>query len=107
MTTTMGVKLDEATRDRLKALGAARQRSPHWLMREAIREYLERAERIEHRNVNPRWGSGLGIQPWAPAPNEQRQNQRPPRSFTEMRPPPNGFHFTAFTADRNARTRSI
>ena len=50
MTTTMGVKLDEAIRDRLKALGAARQRSTHWLMREAIREYLERAEQIEHRN---------------------------------------------------------
>lgn len=50
MTTTMGVKLDEGTRDRLKALGAIRQRSPHWLMREAIREYLERAEQLESRN---------------------------------------------------------
>ena len=42
--TTMGVKLDERTRDRLKILGEARRRSPHWLMREAIREYLERLE---------------------------------------------------------------
>ncbi len=46
----MGVKLDEETRDRLKSLGAARQRSTHWLMREAIREYLDKEETIEARN---------------------------------------------------------
>ena len=50
MTTTMGVKLDDEIRDRLKSLGASRQRSPHWLMREAIREYLEKEEAIEARN---------------------------------------------------------
>lgn len=50
MTTTMGVKLDDDTRNRLKVLGATRQRSPHWLMREAIREYLDRAEQEEHRH---------------------------------------------------------
>jgi len=51
MATTMGIKLDEDTRVRLKALGAAKQRSPHWLMREAIREYLDREEQIERRNA--------------------------------------------------------
>ena len=50
MTTTVGVKLDEETRDRLKKLGAARQRSAHWLMREAIRKYLDEEEIIESRN---------------------------------------------------------
>jgi len=50
MTTTMGVKLDEATRDRLKSLSAAKQRSAHWLMREAIRKYLDEEESIEARN---------------------------------------------------------
>lgn len=50
MSVTMGVKLDEEIRDRLKSLGAARQRSAHWLMREAIREYLEKEEAIEDRN---------------------------------------------------------
>lgn len=44
MSVTIGVKLDEEIRDRLKSLGTARQRSTHWLMREAIREYLEREE---------------------------------------------------------------
>ena len=36
--TTMGVKLDRETRARLQKLGKARNRSSHWLMREAIRE---------------------------------------------------------------------
>ncbi|MFW5641052.1 MAG: CopG family ribbon-helix-helix protein [Thermodesulfobacteriota bacterium] len=49
-TTTMGVKLDEETRDRLKALANARQRSAHWLMKDAINKYLEREEEIERRN---------------------------------------------------------
>ena len=41
------VKLDEATYDRLKALGATRKRSPHWLMKEAIAQFLEREEEAE------------------------------------------------------------
>ena len=45
--TTMGVKLDRETRDRLQKLGKARNRSSHWLMREAIRRYLEVEERYE------------------------------------------------------------
>lgn len=50
MTTTMGVKLDEQTRDRLKSLSVVKRRSAHWLMREAIREYLDKEEEIETRN---------------------------------------------------------
>lgn len=50
MTRTVGVKLDEETRDRLKALGEGRQRSAHWLMREATRKYLDEAEAVESRN---------------------------------------------------------
>ena len=46
-TTTVGVKLDDETRDRLRDLGAARQRSTHWLMKEAIARYLEIEERYE------------------------------------------------------------
>ncbi len=49
--TTMGVKLDDETRERLKTLGASRNRSAHWLMREAIREYLDKEEEIERRNL--------------------------------------------------------
>ncbi|MBF0497330.1 MAG: ribbon-helix-helix protein, CopG family [Deltaproteobacteria bacterium] len=50
MTTTMGVKLDNEIRERLKSLGVAKQRSMHWLMREAIKEYIDKEETIEARN---------------------------------------------------------
>ena len=42
-----GIKLDEHTRLRLKRLGEQRERSPHWLMRTAILEYLDWEERYE------------------------------------------------------------
>jgi predicted transcriptional regulator len=48
--TTVGVKLDDEIRERLKALGTIKRRSAHWLMREAIQEYLDREEAIEARN---------------------------------------------------------
>ncbi len=44
---TMGVKLDEKTRKRLKRLGKNKNRTPHWLMKTAIQEYLEREESYE------------------------------------------------------------
>jgi predicted transcriptional regulator len=44
---TIGIKLDDETRERLQQLGQRRDRSPHWLMKTAIREYLEREERVE------------------------------------------------------------
>lgn len=49
-TTTMGVKIDTEIRDRLRALGERKQRSPHWLMRQAIVRYLEEEEEAQRRN---------------------------------------------------------
>ena len=49
--TTVGVKLDRETRDRLQKLGKARNRSSHWLMREAIRRYMEVEERYEQEKA--------------------------------------------------------
>ncbi|SQI42405.1 Bifunctional protein putA [Serratia plymuthica] len=43
-TTTMGVKLDEATRDRIKDAAQRIDRTPHWLIKQAIFNYLERLE---------------------------------------------------------------
>lgn len=42
--TTMGVKLDEAMRDRIKAAAQRIDRTPHWLIKQAIFNYLERLE---------------------------------------------------------------
>jgi predicted transcriptional regulator len=46
----MGVKLDEETRKRLKTLAEIKRRSAHWLMKEAIDQYLEREEQVAQRN---------------------------------------------------------
>jgi predicted transcriptional regulator len=46
-TTTTTVKLDIEIKERVRRLASARRRSPHWLMREAIEEYVEREEKRE------------------------------------------------------------
>lgn len=43
-TTTMGVKLDEATRDRIKLAAQKIDRTPHWLIKQAIFNYLTQLE---------------------------------------------------------------
>lgn len=43
-TTTLGVKLDDATRDRLKQAAQSLDRTPHWLIKQAIFNYLEQVE---------------------------------------------------------------
>ena len=50
----MAVKLEIELRDRLRALGEKRQRTPHWLMREAIRLYVEKQEEVERGNTEAR-----------------------------------------------------
>jgi predicted transcriptional regulator len=46
-TVNTGVKLDEALHARLKNLGTLKARTPHWLMRTAIEEYVAREETYE------------------------------------------------------------
>lgn len=43
----VAVKLDADVHSRVKALAGARDRSPHWMMREAITQYVEREEKHE------------------------------------------------------------
>jgi len=54
---TKAVKLDDETCKRLKALGEARKRTPHWLMKEAIHQFLDREEQAEHirQDTLKRW----------------------------------------------------
>lgn len=54
----VAIKIDADIRDRVKRLAAARQRTPHWLMREAIAQYVEREERREALRQD-------GIKAWA------------------------------------------
>lgn len=46
-TRPMSVKLDPDTRARIEQLAEARQRTTHWMMREAITQYVEREEKRE------------------------------------------------------------
>lgn len=41
----VAIKIDQDTRDRIKRLAEARHRTSHWLMREAISQYVEREEK--------------------------------------------------------------
>ena len=45
--TTTSVKLDDALKARLQRLAKDRRRTAHWLMREAIEQYVEREEKAE------------------------------------------------------------
>jgi predicted transcriptional regulator len=44
---TTSLKLDLEVKQRVQRLADARRRSPHWLMREAIEEYVDREEKRE------------------------------------------------------------
>lgn len=41
------VKLDDNLKNRIQQLANTRDRSAHWIMREAIRDYVEREEKKE------------------------------------------------------------
>lgn len=44
---TKSVKLDPELESRIQHLAELRQRSPHWIMREAIQQYVDREEKRE------------------------------------------------------------
>lgn len=46
-TRPVAIKIDEETKARVKRLADARHRTSHWLMREAIIQYVEREEKRE------------------------------------------------------------
>lgn len=46
-TRPVAIKIAPEIKERVKRLADARHRSPHWLMREAISQYVEREEKRE------------------------------------------------------------
>ncbi len=54
---TVGLRLDDQTQNRLKKLGVVRDRSPHYLMKQAVEQFLSREEEIEAEDalLNARW----------------------------------------------------
>lgn len=47
MASPTSLKLDQAMKERIQHLADTRRRSPHWIMREAIAQYVEREEQRE------------------------------------------------------------
>ena len=47
MASATSIKLDDSLKERIQNLAEARQRSSHWIMREAIAQYVEREEKRE------------------------------------------------------------
>ena len=41
------IKIDQATKERVERIAEARHRSPHWLILEAIQQYIDREEKRE------------------------------------------------------------
>lgn len=53
----VAVKIDPAMKERVQRLAEVRNRSAHWLLREAIGQYVEREEQREafHRDALQAW----------------------------------------------------
>lgn len=47
MASATSIKLDDDMKGRVRHLAQARQRTSHWIMREAISQYVEREEKRE------------------------------------------------------------
>lgn len=47
MGSATSIKLDQDMKDRVRNLAEARKRTSHWVMREAISQYVEREEKRE------------------------------------------------------------
>ena len=54
----VAIKIDPEIKERVKRLADARHRTPHWLMREAIHQYVEREEKREsfRQDAIKAWG---------------------------------------------------
>lgn len=57
MATATSIKLDDALKGRIRTLAQSRQRTAHWIMREAIAQYVEREEKREalRREAQAAW----------------------------------------------------
>ena len=78
--TTLGVKVDDLLRARLKEAAQRLERTPHWLIKQAIFAYLER---IEHGALPPELSATHGHADFGDMPGEA-QDDGAPRPFLEF-----------------------
>lgn len=55
--TAVAIKIDQKTKERYKNLALIKDRSIHWMMREAIKQYVDREEKREsfHQDAVNSW----------------------------------------------------
>ena len=87
-TRAIAIKIDPDTRERVKRLAEARHRTPHWVMREAISQYVEREEKREafRQNALNAWNeyretglhvTGDEVIPWLDTWGEENETAAP------------------------------
>ena len=56
-TVSTSLKLDADMKERVQKLATARKRTPHWLMKEAVEQYVDREEKREQfaRDAEASW----------------------------------------------------
>jgi predicted transcriptional regulator len=99
-TTTMGVKLDDATRERIKFAASRIDRTPHWLIKQAIFNYLEKLENDETLPELPALLAGAANEsddvsspvdePWQPFLDLPSRSCRSPSPGPRLPPPTAG-----------------
>ena len=83
-TTTLGVKLDDASRDRLKRAAQSIDRTPHWLIKQAIFTYLEQIERGYRPHETSADGPVVDAEEGADAAEALAAGETPPQPFLEF-----------------------
>ncbi|CCJ73053.1 Transcriptional repressor of PutA and PutP / Proline dehydrogenase (Proline oxidase) / Delta-1-pyrroline-5-carboxylate dehydrogenase [Cronobacter condimenti 1330] len=105
-TTTMGVKLDDATRERIKAAATKIDRTPHWLIKQAIFNYLEQLENSDGLPELPALLAGAANESDdAVAPPEE--NHQPFLEFAEQIQPQSVSRAAITAAWRRAETDAV
>ncbi|WP_171966307.1 trifunctional transcriptional regulator/proline dehydrogenase/L-glutamate gamma-semialdehyde dehydrogenase [Cronobacter sakazakii] len=105
-TTTMGVKLDDATRERIKSAATKIDRTPHWLIKQAIFNYLEQLENSDGLPELPALLAGAANESdEVPAPVED--THQPFLEFAEQIQPQSVSRAAITAAWRRAETDAV
>src|SRR5690606_34646417 len=104
--TTMGVKLDDATRERIKTAATRSDRTPHWLIKQAIFNYLERLESEEGLPELPALLAGAANES-EEAATAVEENHQPFLEFAEQILPQSVSRAAITGAYRRAETDAV
>src|SRR5690348_15350869 len=79
--TTLGVKVDDLLRTRLKEAASRLERTPHWLIKQAIFAYLEK---IEHGQLPPELSGAANMTDVGDAAAPEHEEDGVPHPFLDF-----------------------